>query len=76
MRRYERWFVSSDALGSQSYTAQRVVDGVVETVYLHSHCLACAKIDVLAEKGGAVDTRGWHLQGLCGALLKASASID
>lgn len=43
---------------------------VMETGELmDSHCLACAKIEVVT-RGNNVDLRGWHLQGDCGEKLR------
>ena len=67
---YDKWYVAR-VVGS-SYIAQRTVDGTVETVELDSHCLACAKSDILAKYGGKVDLRGWH-KSRCGAFLLAMA---
>ncbi len=67
-----KWSVTS--LGGQSYLAERIIDGKSESKDLHSHCLACAKADVIAKYGGKVDTRGWHKQGICGEFLSAKAN--
>jgi hypothetical protein len=66
----DKWSVSADVPGADFYTAQRVVDKKLETVYLKAHCLACAKTDLLAEHGGRVDLRGSHMS-LCGGFLLA-----
>lgn len=42
-----------------------------ETKSLNSHCLACAKTELIGRTGGNVDIRGWQKQGMCGAFLKA-----
>ena len=47
-------------LGGYAYLAQRKVGDNIETVYLNSHCLQCAKVDLLAKHGGRVDLRGSH----------------
>lgn len=68
---YDKWSVSS--MGSQDFIAERIIDGKSEQQHVHSHCLACAKTDILAKYGGQVDTRGWQNQGTCGSFLKAIA---
>lgn len=67
---YDKWLVSDDGSG-RFFIAERIVDGQLEHRYFSSHCLACAKSDVIAKYGGKVDTRGWHRQGLCGVFLLA-----
>lgn len=64
-----KWHVTPT--GGHFYLAQRIVNGETETREYSSHCLACAKADILAKKGGEVDTRGWHRQGSCGLFLLA-----
>lgn len=66
---YSKWSIASSI--GHSYTAERIVDGKSESKDFNSHCLACAKSDIMAKYGGEVDTRGWHKQGLCGAFLLA-----
>ena len=68
---YDKWSISH--MGGQSYLAERIVNGNTESLNLHSHCLACAKSDIIAKRGGKVDTRGWHKQGTCGLFLLAMA---
>ena len=57
-----------------NFYAERVENGVVtkrdET--LSSHCLQCAKTDVMAKTGEKVDIRGWHMA-KCGPFTKAMA---
>lgn len=65
--RDDTWLVFHD--GGHSYTAERRVNGKRESHDVHSHCLACAKTDILAKYGGKVDTRGWQKQGSCGSVL-------
>jgi hypothetical protein len=65
---YEKWSVSGH---DSFYMGERIVDGKSQVVYVSSHCLACAKTDILAKHGGQVDTRGWHKQGICGSFLMA-----
>ena len=69
---YDKWYVVHE--GCHSYYAQRTKDGEIETVYLNSHCLACAKVDILARYGGKVDLRGWH-KSPCGSFLLAMATL-
>lgn len=69
---YDKWYVVHIAWSD--YMAQRTKDGEIETVYLNSHCLACAKTDVLAKYGGKVDLRGWH-KSPCGSFLLAMAML-
>ncbi len=58
-------------LFSSDYYAERVENGVVtERMNLHSHCLQCAKIDIMSETGEPADIRGWHRAGMCGAFAK------
>ncbi len=71
---YSKWSVTS--LGSQSYLAERIIDGKSESKDLHSHCLACAKVDIIARYGGEVDIRGWRNQGICGTFLLAMVNQD
>ena len=66
---YDKWYVWQ--MGRQDFAAERTINGNNETRYLHSHCLACAKIDILAKYGGKIDLRGWHKQGNCGLFLWA-----
>lgn len=68
---YSKWHVSH--MGFKSYIAERIVDDELEQLEFSSHCLACAKVDVLAKRGGRVDLRGWHRQGICGSFLAAMA---
>lgn len=68
-KRNTRWFVYR--YGGNSYEGTRSKDCKPERVTVNSHCYACAKADILAKYGGKVDLRGWHMQGLCGAYLKA-----
>jgi hypothetical protein len=70
---YEKWTVIH--IGGQSYCAERIVESIAEIKYINSHCLACAKADVLSKFGGEVDMRGWHLQGICGTFLKSMSSV-
>lgn len=37
-----------------------------------AHCLACAKTEFMEETGKLVDIRGWHFQGQCGNMAKAT----
>ena len=67
---YDKWAVGH--MGNYDYIAERIVDGKHETQYVHSHCLACAKTDILAKYGGKVDLRGWH-KSPCGVFLLAMA---
>lgn len=62
-----KWYVYR--LDFNYYEAQRTVNGILETWYGNAHCLACAKSDLLAERGGRVDLRGWHLT-TCGVFMK------
>ena len=73
---YEKWAVTEDSPDCGYFTAQRTIDGKVETEYIHAHCLACAKADLLAEHGGRVDLRGWHKAGWCGSFLLAMANTE
>lgn len=66
--KYENWYVVY--MGFSSYRAERIVNENHESKEIRSHCLACAKVDILNEYGGKVDLRGWHRQGNCGAFLK------
>ena len=65
---YDKWSVIHT--GASSYMGERIKNGKTEVVYEHSHCLQCAKSDILAKYGGRVDTRGWHLSN-CGAFMLA-----
>jgi len=69
---YDKWYVVC-VMGSD-YMAQRTKDGKLETVEFQSHCLACAKVDILAKCGGKVDLRGWH-KSPCGLFLLAMATL-
>ena len=56
----------------RDYYAERGVDGRAEDHReFSSHCLACAKTDIMAKTGEPADIRGWHNQGICGSFLKA-----
>ena len=35
-----------------------------------SHCLACAKLELLRTTNYRIDARGWYKQGMCGQYLK------
>jgi len=68
-----KWSVSYIGC-TQDYLAERIVNGGLELHEIRSHCLACAKADILSRYGGTVDLRGWHRQGFCGAFLYAMAN--
>lgn len=70
---YEKWSVLQQ--GDQDFVAERIINGNHETIYIHAHCLACAKVDLLGRYGGTVDLRGTHLQGICGSFLQAIQSV-
>lgn len=63
----DKWHIAS--LQFSDFLAERHIDGKTESHYLHSHCLQCAKSDVLSKYGGKVDLRGWH-KSPCGAFLR------
>jgi hypothetical protein len=67
---YRKWAVSS--MGGDTFLGERIVDGKTESIEIRAHCLACAKAEILTRRGGEVDTRGWHNQGVCGSFLKAA----
>ncbi|RJR12445.1 hypothetical protein C4588_02085 [Candidatus Parcubacteria bacterium] len=69
--KYSKWRVIPTGL-SGNYIAERYVDEKVEYYEIRAHCLACAKTEVLMKRGGKVDTRGWYLQGMCGAFMKGT----
>ena len=69
----EHWYVYRDMPGSDFFTAERWIDGKSQREHISTHCMACAKTEILAMFGGKVDTRGWHKQGLCGAFLRGMA---
>lgn len=78
----EKWHVTHLLLGGSYMAERRVPDPdrpgctKLETAYVDSHCLACAKSDVLAKHGGRVDLRGW-MRTPCGSFLKAMQySVD
>ena len=70
---YDKWSVWHTMF--RDYSASRIVDGKSQVVELSSHCLACAKTEIMAEYGGKVDTRGWHKQGMCGSFMMAMATL-
>lgn len=54
------------------YYAERIVDGrAIDHKELSSHCLACAKVEIMTKTGEPADIRGWTYQGMCGSFLKA-----
>lgn len=65
---YDKWYVY-ELVGLNSFEASRIVNGKQERWYGSAHCVQCAKTELLAEHGGRVDLRGWHLSH-CGAFLK------
>jgi len=65
----DKWRVYDD--GFNSFYAERTLpDGSQETHYFNAHCLACAKVEILATYGGRVDLRG-HSNTACGIFLLA-----
>jgi hypothetical protein len=65
------WRVHRGAFG-RDYYAQRIVNGMTEDERdFSSHCLACAKAEIMMKTGEPADIRGWHMQGMCGSFLKA-----
>lgn len=67
-----KWYVCR--LDFNYYEAQRTVNGILETWYGNAHCLACAKSDLLAERGGQIDLRGSHMT-RCGGFLMVMQSM-
>ncbi len=56
----------------RDFYAERIVKGKAEDYKeFSSHCLACAKVDIMTKTGELTDIRGWHEQGMCGSFLKA-----
>ena len=50
---------------------------VTEYRELSACCMACAKTELMMQTGKPADTRGWHLQGTCGAFMRVSRlSLD
>jgi len=68
---YEKWAVFNT--GGDFYLAERKTKDGWERKEIKAHCLACAKAEILAQYGGEVDLRGWHLSGICGSFLKSMA---
>lgn len=69
----EKWSVIGEAAGSDFYYAERFIDGKLEQDWVKSHCLACAKTEVLNRHGGQIDLRGWHMAAAtCGLFLLAT----
>jgi hypothetical protein len=65
----DKWRVYDE--GFNSFYAERTLpDGKQETHYFNAHCLACAKVEILAQYGGLVDLRGHH-NNACGVFLLA-----
>ena len=63
-----KWTVYLSA-DSETYFAEREIDGDIEFREVTAHCLACAKTEILEKYGGRVDLRGHN--DICGNHLKA-----
>jgi len=50
---YDKWYVWN--IAEDSYYAERTINGKTERWEGSSHCLQCAKVDVLVTYGGQVD---------------------